>query len=72
MDRHTKHRQNQRKKHTNKQARNLEAVANSKRVTEAMHEYMQSLPLLVTTNYPNAPTVETIDAAAQAEQTLSN
>ena len=33
---------------------------------------MQSLPLLVTTNYPHAPTVETIDAAAQAEQTLSN
>ena len=50
----------------------VEAVANSKRVAEAMHEYMQSLPLPVTTDYPNAPTVETVDAAAQAEQTLSN
>ena len=50
----------------------VEAVANSKRVAEAMHDYMQSLPLPVTTDYPNAPTVETVDAAAQAEQTLSN
>ena len=50
----------------------VEAVANSKRVAEAMHEYMQNLPLPVTTDYPNAPTVETVDAAAQAEQTLSN
>lgn len=48
----------------------VEAVANSKRVAEAMHEYMQSLPLPVTTDYPNAPTVETVDAAAQAEQKL--
>ena len=48
----------------------VEAVANSKRVAEAMHEYMQSLPLPVTTDYPNAPIVETIDAAAQAEQML--
>lgn len=50
----------------------VEAVANSKRVAEAMHEYMQSLPLPITTDYPNAPTVETVEAAAQAEQTLSN
>ena len=48
----------------------VEAVANSKRVAEAMHEYMQTLPLPVTTDYPNAPTVETMDAAAQAEQKL--
>ncbi|MBR3106618.1 MAG: NAD(P)-dependent oxidoreductase [Clostridia bacterium] len=48
----------------------VEAVANSKRVAEAMHEYMQNLPLPVTTDYPNAPTVETVDAAAQAEQKL--
>ncbi|MBR0218135.1 MAG: NAD(P)-dependent oxidoreductase [Clostridia bacterium] len=48
----------------------VEAVANSKRVAEAMHEYMQSLPLPVTTDYPNAPTVETMDAAAQAEQKI--
>ena len=50
----------------------VEAVANSKRVAEAMHEYMKSLPLPITTDYPNAPTVETVEAAAQAEQTLSN
>ena len=50
----------------------VEAVANSKRVAEAMHEYMQNLPLPITTDYPNAPTVETVEAAAQAEQTLSN
>ena len=48
----------------------VEAVANSKRVAEAMHEYMQSLPLPVTTDYPDVPVVEAIDAAAQAEQTL--
>ena len=46
----------------------VEAVANSKRVAEAMHEYMQSLPMPVTTDYPDIPVVETVDAAAQAEQ----
>ena len=46
----------------------VEAVANSKRVAEAMHEYMQSLPMPVTTDYPDIPVVETMDAAAQAEQ----
>ena len=48
----------------------VEAVANSKRVAEAMHEYMQSLPLPVVTDYPDAPVAETAEAAAQAEQTL--
>ena len=48
----------------------VEAVANSKRVAEAMHEYMQSLPLPVTTDYPDAPVVTSIEAAAQAEQVL--
>ena len=48
----------------------VEAVANSKRVAEAMHEYMQTLPLPVTTDYPDAPAVETADASAQAEQIL--
>ena len=48
----------------------VEAVANSKRVAEAMHEYMQTLPLPVTTDYPDAPAVETADASAQAEQLL--
>ena len=48
----------------------VEAVANSKRVAEAMHEYMQTLPLPVTTDYPDAPVVEFADASAQAEQLL--
>ena len=48
----------------------VEAVANGKRVAEAMHEYMQSLPMPVTTDYPDVPVAETIDAAAQAEQIL--
>ena len=50
----------------------VEAVANSKRVAEAMHEYMQSLPLPVMTDYPDAPVVETAEASAQAEQLLRN
>ena len=29
---------------------------------------MQSLPMPVLTDYPDAPVVETVDAAAQAEQ----
>ncbi|MBQ7183939.1 MAG: NAD(P)-dependent oxidoreductase [Clostridia bacterium] len=48
----------------------VEAVANSKRVAEAMHAYMQSLPLPVTTDYPDAPVAKTVEAAAQAEQVL--
>ena len=48
----------------------VEAVANSKRVAEAMHEYMQSLPLPVTTDYPDAPVVTSFEAAAHAEQVL--
>ena len=48
----------------------VEAVANSKRVAESMHEYMQGLPLPVTTDYPDVPIVETMEAAAQAEQIL--
>ena len=48
----------------------VEAVANSKRVAEAMHTYMQSLPMPKTTDYPDAPAVEVIEASAQAEQVL--
>lgn len=48
----------------------VEAVANGKRVAEAMHEYMQSLPMPVTTDYPDAPVAESIAAAAQAEQII--
>ena len=48
----------------------VEAVANGKRVAEAMHEYMTTLPLPVVTDYPNIPVAEFTDAAAQAEQIL--
>ena len=48
----------------------VEAVANGKRVAETMHAYMQSLPMPQTTDYPDAPVVRAIDAAAQAEQEL--
>jgi len=48
----------------------VEAVANGKRVAEAMHAYMQTLPLPVLTDYPDAPTVDTPEASAQAEQAL--
>ena len=48
----------------------VEAVANSKRVAEAMHAYMQSLPMPKTTDYPDVPVVEAIEASAQAEQIL--
>ena len=40
-------------------ARNIVmAVADGKRVAEAMHEYMQSLPPAVETEYPDVPVVE--------------
>ena len=48
----------------------VEAVANSKRVAEAMHTYMQSLPMPVTTDYPDVPVAEPVEASAQAEQIL--
>ena len=48
----------------------VEAVANGKRVAEAMHQYMQSLPMPVTTNYPDAPVAHSVAAAAQAEQII--
>jgi glutamate synthase (NADPH/NADH) small chain len=48
----------------------VEAVANGKRVAEAMHEYMQSLPMPVTTDYPHVPVVSEVAAAAQAEQEI--
>ena len=45
----------------------VEAVANGKRVAEAMHAYMQTLPMPETTAYPDVPVVTHIEAAAQAE-----
>ncbi len=49
----------------------VEAVATSKRVAEAMHAYMQSLPLPEPSAYADSPAVETISASAQAEQNLN-
>lgn len=49
----------------------VEAVANGKRVAEAMHAYMQKLPMPVMTDYPNIPIAETMKVAAQAEQPFS-
>lgn len=48
----------------------VEAVANGKRVAEAMHEYMQTLPMPVDTDYPDVPVADAIEASAQAEQVL--
>ncbi|MCD7753616.1 MAG: NAD(P)-dependent oxidoreductase [Clostridiales bacterium] len=48
----------------------VEAVANGKRVAEAMHEYMQSLPMPKTTDYPDAPVATSVRASAQTEQLL--
>lgn len=48
----------------------VEAVANGKLVAEAMHEYMQSLPLPSLTDYPNVPVAENLVGAAQTEQLL--
>ena len=49
----------------------VEAVANGKRVAEAMHAYMQKLPMPVMTDYPNIPIAETMKVATQAEHPLS-
>ena len=48
----------------------VHAVANGKRVAEAMHEYMQSLPLPEPSPYANAPVVEPIASSVLAEQVI--
>lgn len=48
----------------------VHAVAAGKRVAEAMHEYMQSLPMPEPSPYANAPKVETVDASVLSEQVL--
>ena len=48
------------------------AVVNGKRVAEAMHEYMQSLPLPKMTDYPDIPVAEPSEASAQAQKKLLN
>ena len=48
----------------------VEAVANGKRVAEAMHEYMQGLEVPVMTDYPDAPRVEPKDVSVLNEQVI--
>lgn len=48
----------------------VEAVANGKRVAEAMHEYMQSLPMPVLTDYPDVSVAVTDEAGILAEQVI--
>lgn len=48
----------------------VEAVANGKRVAQAMHEYMQSLPMPVLTQYPDVPVAQTDEAETHAEQII--
>ena len=48
----------------------VEAVSNGKRVAEAMHEYMQTLPLPTLTDYPDVPVFDAPAASALAEQEI--
>ena len=48
----------------------VEAVATAKKVAESMHQYMQSLPMPITTNYPDVPVATRIYVTAQAEKDL--
>ena len=48
----------------------VHAVATGKRVAEAMHEYMQSLPMPEPSPYADAPTVEPIESSVLAEQVI--
>lgn len=48
----------------------VHAVAAGKLVAEAMHEYMQSLPMPEPSPYADAPKVETVDASVLSEQVI--
>ncbi len=48
----------------------VEAVATGKRVAEAMHEYMQSLPMPEPSAYADVPRVEPVDSSVLAEQVI--
>lgn len=48
----------------------VEAVAHAKQVAKAMHEYMQSLPMPVTTDYPDVPVAEGVAPDALSEQII--
>ena len=48
----------------------VHAVATGKRVAEAMHEYMQSLPMPEPSPYADVPRVDKIEASVQSEQII--
>ena len=48
----------------------VHAVANGKRVAEAMHAYMQTLPMPEPSPYANVPRVEVIEASVMSEQDI--
>ena len=48
----------------------VEAVANGKRVAEAMHAYMQTLPPPEPSAYAEAPLVEAVESSVLAEQVI--
>ena len=48
----------------------MEAVANGKRVAEAMHAYMQTLPLPETSEYAGLPLTGQTASSALTEQLL--
>jgi len=48
----------------------VHAVATGKQVAEAMHAYMQSLPMPEPSPYANAPKVEAVEASVMSEQVI--
>ena len=48
----------------------VHAVANGKRVAEAMHVYMQTLPMPEPSPYANVPRVEVIEASVMSDQDI--
>jgi glutamate synthase (NADPH/NADH) small chain len=48
----------------------VHAVATGKQVAEAMHAYMQSLPMPEPSPYADAPKVETVEASVLSEQVI--
>ncbi len=48
----------------------VEAVATGKRVAEAMHQYMQSLPMPEPSPYADAPVADTIETSVLSEQII--
>ena len=48
----------------------VEAVATGKNVAEAMHKYMQALPLPDESPYESAPAKEPVEASVLAEQVI--